>query len=177
MPITSVQVFVGQGQDLLWDWVSGLSSASHCYVLHGRAIWVGGCRVLCQIVKLHRLWEILQADLVLGGDIAHPVDHSLVIVLQVMQVRWGWGTGFTCMKHITADAQTLLLEVMGNEQEVRMGRSSLNQNLVIEVHNHRQRTSSPRGNRRMTPPQASPCPLWPLSLLSSSLACPLYTYT
>ena len=31
--------------DVLWDWISWLSSTNHRYVLHGRAIWVGECRV------------------------------------------------------------------------------------------------------------------------------------
>ena len=42
---------------------------------------------LCQIAKLHPLQEILQADLVLGVDAAHPAYHNSVIVLQVMQIR------------------------------------------------------------------------------------------
>ena len=36
---------------------------------------------LCQIVKLHHLQEILQADLVLGGDTIHSANHSLVVTL------------------------------------------------------------------------------------------------
>ena len=45
-----------------------------------------GVEYLCQIIKLHPLQEILRADLVLGGDAAHPANHSSVVMLQVMQV-------------------------------------------------------------------------------------------
>ena len=38
---------------------------------------------LCQVIKLHPLHEILWADLVFGGDSAHPVDHSSVIALHM----------------------------------------------------------------------------------------------
>ena len=47
MPITSVQVFSGRPcHGLLWDWISGLPSTNHRFVLHGHAIWVGRCGVL-----------------------------------------------------------------------------------------------------------------------------------
>ena len=32
----------GDRHDLLWDWLSGLSTANHLYVLHGHTIWVDG---------------------------------------------------------------------------------------------------------------------------------------
>ena len=54
------------------------------------AEWVGA-EYPCQIVKLHSVQENLRADLVLGGDIVHPGDHSSVITLQAMQIRLGWG--------------------------------------------------------------------------------------
>ena len=123
MSITSVQVFLGwPGHNLQWDWASELSSTNHNYILHGHAIWVGGCGVPlldCQAASSPKdpaSW--------LGDDTAHAVNHSSVIALQTMQVRWG----FTCMEHGNADAQIVnsSLEVMGNEREVRTGRSSLN---------------------------------------------------
>ena len=76
----------GHGHELLWDWVSGIYSTIHRPILHCRAIWVDGCRVPLQIIKLHPLQEILRANLVLGGDAAHPVNHSTVVTLQVLQV-------------------------------------------------------------------------------------------
>ena len=44
-----------------------------------------GAEYLCQIVKLHPLQKILQADLVIGVEFAHTVNHSSVIMLQAMQ--------------------------------------------------------------------------------------------
>ena len=44
-----------------------------------------GAEYLCQIVKLHPLKEILQADLVLVGDAAHPANNSSVVTLHAMQ--------------------------------------------------------------------------------------------
>ena len=46
-----------------------------------------GVENLCHIFKLHPLQGILCANLVFGDDPAHPADHSLVIVLQAMQIR------------------------------------------------------------------------------------------
>ena len=37
---------------------------------------------LCKIIELHPLQEVVQADLVLGGDAAHPANHSPVIMVQ-----------------------------------------------------------------------------------------------
>ena len=54
--------------DLRQDWVSGLSSTNHRYVLHGRAIWVGGCRVPLPAHQAAFLREILRADMVLSGE-------------------------------------------------------------------------------------------------------------
>ena len=50
--------------------------------------------ILCQIFKLHPLQEVLRADLVLGDDAAHPLNHSLVITLQAMQVVLKLGPRF-----------------------------------------------------------------------------------
>ena len=43
-----------------------------------------GAEYLYQIVKLHRLQEILRADFVIAGDTAHPANHSSVVTLQDM---------------------------------------------------------------------------------------------
>ena len=59
-----------------------------------------GGEYLLHIVKLHPLQEILGADLVLGGDTTHPVNHSPVITLLTMQIRRGWGPGFPSKEHI-----------------------------------------------------------------------------
>ena len=37
---------------------------------------LAGVQYLCQIVKLLPLKEMLQGDLILGGDSAHPANHS-----------------------------------------------------------------------------------------------------
>ena len=46
-----------------------------------------GVEYPCQIINLHPLHDILRADLVLGGDSAHPVNLNLVVMLQAMQVK------------------------------------------------------------------------------------------
>ena len=56
------------------------------------------------IVKLYPLQEILRADLVLGGDTTHPLNHSLIITLQTMQIRSGWGTGYPSTEHIDLES-------------------------------------------------------------------------
>ena len=85
-----------------------------------------GAEYLLQIVNLHPLQEILWADLVLGGDTAHPANHRPVIVPQVMHIRWGRGPCFDCMEHGIPDTWIINISSGENEQEVRMGRSSLN---------------------------------------------------
>ena len=55
-------------------------------------------------LELHPLQEILWTDLVLGGDTPHPTNHSSVITLLLMQVRFGWVPGFAWMEHGTPDA-------------------------------------------------------------------------
>ena len=64
------------GHHLLWD---GFSLANHNYVWHGHAIWVDRCRIPSPDVELHPLQEILPIGLVLGGDTAHPVNHSQLL--------------------------------------------------------------------------------------------------
>ena len=88
---------------------------------------VGGCGDVSQIVKLHPLQEILWADSVIGGDVTHPANHRMAIVLQAEQFKYGCGPGFTCMEHGATGARflTLLLEVVGNKRE-KTGRSSSN---------------------------------------------------
>ena len=185
MQITSVQVFLlgyyaGQGHHLLTDWVSGLSSFTHHNVLHGCAICVGGCGVPCQIVKLHPLQEILWADLVLGCDTAHPVDYGSVIVLQANQTRLKprfhlYGTRCSWRMNCKVFLWRWW-EVSG-----RWGWTGAHKIGPIwhgilwrkRVRNPHLGTSSPRGIRRMTPPQASPCPLWPMSLVCHLLVWPV----
>ena len=124
--------------------------------------------------------EIWQADMVLGGDTTYPADHSLVIVLQAMQVRYGrWHAAWGCTNY------KLFLrrwwEVGG-----RFGCTGAHwicpmQHSILQwkqVHNCQLRISSPQGNRRMAPPQASPYPLWPATGLPSiDLACQYVVYT
>ena len=69
---------------------------------------LAGVEYLCEMVKLNPLQDILLADLVLGAiDTAHPVDRSSVVVLQVMQIRSGWGPDFACMEHGAPDTRTV----------------------------------------------------------------------
>ena len=89
MSITSVKVFFGQSQPR---------------PPVGLSYWITGAEYFSQIVKLYPLQKILQADLVFGGDTAHPADHSSVIALQVMEIR-SWGPGFTCKKHGAPNTQ------------------------------------------------------------------------
>ena len=66
-----------------------------------------GVEYLLQIVELHPFEQILWDDLVLGGDTAYPMGDSLVIVLQAMQIRWGWSTDSACMDRGTSDTPIL----------------------------------------------------------------------
>ena len=75
-----------------------------------------GAEYLCQIVKLHHSKEILQADLVIGGDTAHPANHSSVVALQAVQVGEGWGPGFTCTEHDTSDTRIVNYSFGGDGQ-------------------------------------------------------------
>ena len=70
---------------------------------------------------------------------------------------------------------------MGNEREEWTGRSLLNlPHATRRLHNRHLRISSLQGNRRMTPPQATPDPLWSLSLVCHLLVwpvqCIIYTW-
>ena len=80
MSITSVQVLLGCPQP--WPPV-GLT---FCMAVPSESV---GPEYLCQIFKLHPLQEIMWADLVLGGDTAHPVNRSSITALQAMQISWG----------------------------------------------------------------------------------------
>ena len=80
MSITSVQVFL-RGHDLLWDWVSGLSSIIATFYMAVRP-QSAGAECLCQIVKLHPLQEILWADLVLG---ASSESHATGVFTRLMK--------------------------------------------------------------------------------------------
>ena len=59
---------------------------------------------LCQIVKLHPIWEIFRVDLVHSGDTTHLADHSSVITLQA-RLGWGLGTGLSSTEQGTPDAR------------------------------------------------------------------------
>ena len=61
---------------------STFSRSSSC-ILPGRS-----CELTCSFV----------------GHIAHPANHSPVMVLRAMQIR-GWGPGFDCTEHGTPDAR------------------------------------------------------------------------
>ena len=119
---------------------------------------------LCQIVKLHPLQEILRTELVLGDDTVHPANHNWVIALQPMLIRKDWGLGLACMEHGAPVAQIVNSPsgVVGNERG--WGRAgahwicSLRHSILWRkrVHSRHLRISSPRDNRIMESPQASP---------------------
>ena len=73
------------GHDPLCEWVSGLFSASHHYIPHGRPIWISGCWVPQADRQAAFSPGGLASWLGLGGDAAHWADHSLVITLQATQ--------------------------------------------------------------------------------------------
>ena len=72
MLITSVQVLLRQPQQRP---PVGLSFWTIAMLYMAVSSESAGVEYLCQIVNLHPLQEISAADLVLGGDSAHPMDY------------------------------------------------------------------------------------------------------
>ena len=120
----------------------------------------------------HLRWRIPLPDhqaASLAGDLAswpgpwrwHRTQR--VIALQAMQIRWGCGSGFSCMVHVAADSR-IVNSSSGCEVEWTEGEDG--QDLIElapcgifwwkRVHKRHLRISSPRGNRRMAPRLASP---------------------
>ena len=89
---------------------------------------ISSYRYLLQIGELHPLQEILWADVTLGGNTGHPAILARALHCRRCrsgeagaQVSFAWS-----MTLLTYELWTLLLEVMGNERDVRLGKGSLN---------------------------------------------------
>ena len=153
------------GHDLLWDWDFELSLTNHCYVLHGRAIWVSRCGV--PLPDHHAAssprdpaswllpwwWHCTSSK----SEFGHCVANLMRL-----------GPGFTCMEHDTPDTR-IVNPISGGHGKWAGGEDG---QALIEFApcytalcdssafaNRPLRISSPQGNKRMAPPQASPDPM------------------
>ena len=154
-------------RDLLHDWVSRLSSANHHFALHCHSTWVDR-------------WGVPYAD---RQAVAYA-DHSLVIVLQETQIRWGVSPDFACMEHDDPETPIENSSSGGDEKRV-VGLCGwigaccigpLRHGILwwIRVYSHHPWISSPHDSWKMAPAQAVPFPLCPLfSLVCHQLVWPL----
>ena len=133
---------------------------------------------LLQIVELHPIRGILWTDLFLSGDTAHTMDYSPVVALEIMQTRWGGGQVL-----LVCRCKVFLWKWW--EMSGRWG-WALGQGAhwigpmlhgTLWVHSRPARLISPQGSRRMAPPQSSPFPLWPMSLVINKFGQPSTSFT
>ena len=179
MLITSVQVFFGRPRPRphvgFLDFFQSTTAAFYMAVIFELA----GAEYLCQIVKQHPFQKILWADLVIGDDTADPA-----IIAQSLRCRsdeiWAQVSLAWSMALLVRELQTLPLEVIGNEREVRMGRSSRNlphgtRHLMMEM------SSQPPPEGKQSPRQQNdgtsssstlPTVTYVIGLPSNDLACP-----
>ena len=109
----------GHGHNLLWNWVSGVSSTNHQYVLHSCTAWVGTCGV--------SLPDHQAASL--KSDLASWLRPASWLALQAMQIWLGWGPCFTCIEHGTPDTIIAKSTFAGDGQSAEGGTDRISLNL------------------------------------------------
>ena len=173
MPIISVQVLLGQPRPrppVGWGIQTFFSQPLLRSTWPCHLTW--WCVVTLPDFQVDTLQEILGADVVLGGNTA-PQQ----IIAQSLHCRQWKSDEFGAqvslawsMALLVHRLQNIPLMVKGNEWGLR---TRANQICSMPpgilwwkwVHNCHLRINSPRGNKWMAPPQASPYQLWPLSLV------------